>query len=147
MPTPAPAASAPSSADTLDLDGFGLDGRHPVASGKGDGFSPRDRKEKTGGRKGYCKFQLHLIIPEVGKIFTIPGSRQNPKMLWVYDTKVVRDRIAKFLPVFWDILAQEGERLVGEFPECGVTLVVRHMLVHPTNSTASSGPSAFSSFS
>ena len=60
----------------------------------------------------------------------IPGSRQNPKMLWVYDTKVVRDRIAEFLPVFWDILTQEGERLVGEFPECGVILVVRHMLVH-----------------
>jgi hypothetical protein len=64
------------------------------------------------------------------KVNIIPGSRQNPKMLWVYDTKVVRDRIAKFLPVFWDILAQEGERLVGEFPECGVTLVARHMLVH-----------------
>jgi len=68
---PPPATNAPPSADTLDFDRFGLNGLHPVTSGKCDGFSPCDRKEKSGGRKGYCKFQLHLIIPEVGKIFTI----------------------------------------------------------------------------
>ena len=50
-------------------------------------------------------------------------------MLWVYDTEVVRDRIAEILPVFWDVLAQEGEHLLGEFSGCGVTPVVRHMLV------------------
>ena len=45
--------------------------------------------------------------------------------------EVVRDRIADFQPVLWDFLAQEIERLRGEFPGGGVTLVVRHMLVHP----------------
>jgi hypothetical protein len=49
--TPSPAADAPPPADTLDLDGFGLGGLHPVASRKGDGFSSRDREAKSGGRK------------------------------------------------------------------------------------------------
>jgi len=35
----------------------------------------------------------------------IPGSRQNPKILWVYDTEVVGDGIAELQPVFWDFLA------------------------------------------
>jgi len=55
----------------LDLDGFGLDGLHPVASRKRDGFRSRDREPKSGGRKNECEFQVHLIIPEVGKSFTI----------------------------------------------------------------------------
>jgi hypothetical protein len=35
----------------------------------------------------------------------IPGSRQNPKILWVDDAEVVGDRIAKALPVFGDFFA------------------------------------------
>ncbi|MGA9265608.1 MAG: hypothetical protein WBV79_04030, partial [Rhodomicrobium sp.] len=48
--TPSPASDAPPPAHTLDLDGFGLDGLHPVASRKGDGFRSRDREAKSGGR-------------------------------------------------------------------------------------------------
>jgi len=34
--------------------------------------------------------------------YDIPRSRQNPKILWVDDAKVVGDRIAKFWPAFGD---------------------------------------------
>jgi hypothetical protein len=60
----------------------------------------------------------------------IPCSRQNPKLLRVDDAEVVGDRITKFWPVFGDFFAQEGERRFGEFSVCGVSLVVRQMLVH-----------------
>jgi len=35
----------------------------------------------------------------------IPSSRQNPKILWVDDAEVVRDRIAQLRPVLRDFLA------------------------------------------
>ncbi|MGA9267700.1 MAG: hypothetical protein WBV79_14790, partial [Rhodomicrobium sp.] len=43
----------------MDLDGFGLDGLNPVASGKGYGFRSRDREAKSGGRKNEGEFQVH----------------------------------------------------------------------------------------
>ena len=43
-------SGAPSSTNTADLDSFGLNRRRLTADRKGNGFSPRDRKEKTGGR-------------------------------------------------------------------------------------------------
>ena len=38
-------------------------------------------------------------------LFNIPRSRQNPKILWVDDAEVVRDRIAQLRPVLRDFLA------------------------------------------
>jgi len=38
-------------------------------------------------------------------ISDIPSSRQNPKILWVDDAEVVRDRIAQLRPVLRDFLA------------------------------------------
>jgi hypothetical protein len=35
----------------------------------------------------------------------IPRSRQNPKILWVYDAEIIGDRIAKFWPAFRDFFA------------------------------------------
>ena len=54
-------------------------------------------------REGDTHFaQIHRIsLPEV----TIPSSRQNPKILWVDDAKIVRDQIAQFRPVLRDFLA------------------------------------------
>ena len=49
--TPSPATDAPPPADALDLDGFGVDDLHPVASRKGDGFRSGDREAKSGGYK------------------------------------------------------------------------------------------------
>jgi len=69
--TPSPATSAPSSADALHLDGVGLDGLRSITSRKRDGLCPRDREEKSSGRKNHCEFHVHLNIPEVCRIFTI----------------------------------------------------------------------------
>jgi hypothetical protein len=55
----------------------------------------------------------------------IPRSRQNPKILWVYDAKIVGDRIAKVRPTSGNISAQEIERGVGEFSACRVGFVMR----------------------
>jgi len=68
--TPGPATDAPPSADTLDLDDFGLESRH-FASGKRDRFSPRDGQEKSSSRKDYCDFRIHFLGPKVGWNFNI----------------------------------------------------------------------------
>jgi len=39
------------------------------------------------------------------RYLSIPSSRQNPKILWVDDAEVVRDRIAQLRPVLRDFLA------------------------------------------
>jgi hypothetical protein len=38
-------------------------------------------------------------------IQAIPCSRQNAKILWVDDAKIVGDEIAELRPVFWDFFA------------------------------------------
>ncbi len=60
----------------------------------------------------------------------IPRSRENPKILWVDEAEVIRNRITKFQPVLGDSFAQERERRLGKLPICGISLVVREMLVH-----------------
>ena len=101
------------------------------ASAKGE--NPPENTQPGGGgaaELGGNRCNPEYISSNLGIFSYIPGSRQNPKILWVYDTEVIRDRIGEFQPVLWDFLAQESEHLPGEVPGGGVTLVVRHMLVH-----------------
>src|ERR1019366_9810907 len=60
----------------------------------------------------------------------IPGLRQNPKILWADDAKIIGDGIAEALPVLGDFVAQEIERGVRKLSACGVAFVVRDVLVH-----------------
>jgi Ni,Fe-hydrogenase I large subunit len=46
----------------------------------------------------------HALAKAQG-LASIPSSRQNPKILWVDDAEVVRDRIAQIRPVLGDFLA------------------------------------------
>jgi hypothetical protein len=75
---------------------------------------------------------LHLppAIVSWGTMHDILGSRQNPKFRGEDDAEVVCDRIAKFAPSPGDLVAEEGEYCVGEFPTCRIGFVVREMLVH-----------------
>src|ERR1019366_9823767 len=60
----------------------------------------------------------------------IPGLRQNSKILWADDAKIIGDGIAEALPVLGDFVAQEIERGVRKLSACGVAFVVRDVLVH-----------------
>ena len=60
----------------------------------------------------------------------IPSSRQNPKILWIDDAEVVRDRIAPLAQFCGTFSRKEAEHFPGELPRCGVAFVMRHMLVH-----------------
>jgi hypothetical protein len=55
---------------------------------------------------------------------TIPRSRENPKILWVDDSEVVRDSVAVGVPIPRHVVAQEGQHGDAEIPEAGVALVV-----------------------
>jgi hypothetical protein len=57
--------------------------------------------ESRAGERG----SLFGCVNGCGGLDYIPGSRQNPKILWVDDAEVVGDRIAKALPVFGDFFA------------------------------------------
>jgi len=56
-------------------------------------------------RRSLRRARLRNRPGQCGGFEVIPGSRQNPKILWVYDTEVVGDGIAELQPVFWDFLA------------------------------------------
>ena len=61
---------------------------------------------------------------------SIPCSRDNPELRWVYDTEIVSNLIAVIVPVLWHFLAQEGQHCGAELPEGGVAFVVGDMPVH-----------------
>ena len=60
----------------------------------------------------------------------LPGSRQDPKILWRNDTKVVGNRIAYLGPIPGNLVAQEIERRSGEFSAVFVAFIVRDVSVH-----------------
>jgi hypothetical protein len=64
------------------------------------------------GVSGFLQLQFIATGAQTGEIaalaigaFGIPRSRQNPKILWVYDAEVICDRIAEPRPVFGDFFA------------------------------------------
>ena len=60
----------------------------------------------------------------------IPCSLHNPKFLWVDDTEIVGDSIAKVRPIPWNSFAQEPKRCIGELGARRVASVVRDVFVH-----------------
>src|ERR1019366_1841227 len=80
---------------------------------------PRDRRRLLTG-----------FLGQSDKIVSLPGLRQNPKILWADDAKIIGDGIAEALPVLGDFVAQEIERGVRKLSACGVAFVVRDVLVH-----------------
>ena len=60
----------------------------------------------------------------------IPRSRENPKILWVDDSEVVRDSVAVGVPIPRHVVAQEGQHCDAEILEAGVALVVGDVPVH-----------------
>jgi hypothetical protein len=58
-------------------------------------------------------------------------SRQNPKILWLMTRKLSVTETRK-LPVLGDFIAQERD--VRQLSACGVTFVVRDILVHEPQS-------------
>jgi len=60
----------------------------------------------------------------------IPRSRQNPKILWVDDAKIIGDGIAIGSPVFRNLLAQECQHCAAEAVELRVTSIVGDVFVH-----------------
>ena len=60
----------------------------------------------------------------------LPRSRENPKILWVDDSEVVRDSVAVGVPIPRHVVAQEGQHCDAEILEAGVALVVGDVPVH-----------------
>lgn len=61
---------------------------------------------------------------------SIPRSRDDPELRWVYDTEVVGDLIAVSAPVPGHVVAQEVQHCAAEVREGAVALVVGGMSVH-----------------
>jgi hypothetical protein len=57
-------------------------------------------------------------------------SRHNPKILWIDDAEIVRDRITEVRPIPGNYFTQETERRIGELGASCVALVVRDVSVH-----------------
>jgi hypothetical protein len=62
--------------------------------------------------------------------YSIPRSRQNPKIFWVDNAKITGDGIAKVSPVLGDFVTQEIERGIRELPTCRMAFVVGDVSVH-----------------
>ena len=52
----------------------------------------------------------------------MPRSRENPKILWVDDSEVVRDSVAVGVPIPRHVVAQEGQHCDAEIPEASEPL-------------------------
>ena len=72
--------------------------------------------------------RVRIPSPAPKFINYIPGLRQNPKIIWADDAKIIGDGIAEALPVLGDFVAQEIERGVRKLSACGVAFVVRAFL-------------------
>src|ERR1039457_3883121 len=64
------------------------------------------------------------------RIYAIPRSRHNPKILGVDDAEIVGDRITELRPIPRNFFTQETERRIGELGASCVALGGRNMLVH-----------------
>jgi hypothetical protein len=62
--------------------------------------------------------------------YSIPRSRQNPKIFWVDNAKITGDGVAKVSPVLGDFVTQEIERGIRELPTCRMAFVVGDVSVH-----------------
>jgi hypothetical protein len=54
----------------------------------------------------------------------------SPEHRWGYDTEIVSNLIAVFVPVLWHGVAEKCQQRSNELPESGVALVVGEMPVH-----------------
>jgi hypothetical protein len=63
-------------------------------------------------------------------MFAILRSRHNPKILWIDDAEIVRDRITEVRPIPGNCFTQETERRIGELGASCVAFIVRDVSVH-----------------